>query len=266
MDFRYYELPEDRQLRVLDSVIRLHTERAEPVSSAAVTRDLDLCWSSATIRNVFMELEELGWLVQPHRSAGRVPTDLGYRVYVERVIRPTRDGKQWERVLESELLEFHDGSLSHVLDRAAALISRLSHALGLSLLILSPAPSSSEAEADGRVQITGVDELLGLPEFEDPRKLRVLVHLLDDAAPVARYLREIVDTPGQVRVRIGEENRLADLEQFSLIGTRIDRSEESAVMGLLGPKRMDYPLVLASLEGLVELLHDSDRPDNDSWS
>ncbi len=264
MDFRYYELPDDRQLRVLNSVICLYTERAEPVSSAAVARQVEHCWSSATIRNVFMELEELGWLVQPHPSAGRVPTDLGYRVYVEQVIRPTRDGKPWERVLESEL-DFHDGSLATVLDRAARLISRLSHALGMSLLVVSPAPEAGSNVETG-VQITGVDELLGLPEFEDPKRLRVLVHLLNDASPVADYLREISQAPGQLRLRIGEENTLEELGQFSLLSTRIQRSDESAVMGLLGPVRMEYPLVLASLEGLVKLLHEDETSPNDSWS
>lgn len=262
MDFRYYELPEDRQLRVLDSVIRLHTEQADPVSSAAVARDLDHNWSSATIRNVFMELEELGWLVQPHRSSGRVPTDLGYRVYVERVIRPTRDGRQWERALESELA-FHDGSLETVLNRAAQLISRLSHALGLSLLIMSPAPWPVDRETG--IRITGVGELLGLPEFEDPQRLRVLVHMLDDAAPMTDYLRGLSSEPGRIHVRIGGENTLAELDQFSLIGARIHRDAEGAVMGLLGPVRMDYPLVLASIEGIVRLLHD-DAPTHDSWS
>ncbi len=264
MDFSYYDIPDDRQLRVLNSVICLYTERAEPVSSAAVARHGKHSWSSATIRNVFMELEDLGWLVQPHPSAGRVPTDLGFRVYVEQVIRPTRDGKPWERVLESEL-DFHDGSLATVLDRAARLISRLRHALGMSLLIVSPAPTE-EGAAESDVHITGVDELLGLPEFEDPRRLRVLVHLLNDAGPVSDYLREIAETPGQVRLRIGCENTLPELGQFSLLSTRIQRSDESAVMGLLGPVRMEYPLVLASLEGLVKLLHEDETPPNDSWS
>jgi len=258
MDFRYYELPQDRQLRILDSVIRLYTERAEPVSSAAVARDLEHSWSSATVRNVFTELDELGWLVQPHRAAGRIPTDLGYRVYIERVIRPARPANPWQPLLASELGTREDGLVAQ-LERAAQLISRLSHALGISLLVVSASEQAPAAAAGRRrPSITGVEELLGLPEFADPGRLRVLVHLLDDATPVGESLRALSDPPGQVCVRIGSENTLSELGQFSLVGVRIQRSQESAIMGLLGPVRMEYPLVLGSLEGLVSLLHDRD--------
>ncbi|MCB1163386.1 MAG: hypothetical protein R3C71_12410 [Candidatus Krumholzibacteriia bacterium] len=268
MDFRYYESPRERELRVLDSVIRLHTERAEPVSSAAVSRDLGHCWSSATIRNVFTELEELGWLVQPHRAAGRIPTDLGYRIYVERVIRPGGPVDPWRTQLEAELGR-QDETLPALLDRAARLISRLSHALGISLLVVATPSGREEGGGRRALQITGVEELLGQPEFEDPGRLRVLVHLLDDSTPVGDYLRALSDAPGRVRVRIGSENTLNGLDQFSLIGARISRAEESAIMGLLGPVRMEYPLVLASMESLVRLLHEGDDEDpgtSPAWS
>lgn len=261
MDFRYYSVPQDRQLRILDAVVRLYTERAEPVSSAAVTRDLDQRWSSATVRHVFTELDELGWLVQPHRSAGRIPTDLGYRVYVERVIRPGGPGQALQPQLASALGPQAE-TLALQLERAARLISRLSHALGISLLIVSP-PAERSGEERRRPQLTGVEELLGQPEFEDPRRLRVLVHLLDDATPVGESLRALTDPPGQVQVRIGSENTLSELGQFSLVGACIQRSDESAIMGLLGPVRMEYPLVLGSMEALVALLHDRGR---EAWS
>lgn len=267
MDFRYYELPRERDLRVLDSVIRLYTEQAEPVSSAAVARDLEHCWSSATIRNVFTELEGLGWLVQPHRASGRVPTDLGYRVFVEQVIRPGASVGPWQELLASELGR-QDESLPALLDRAARLISRLSHALGISLVVVAESPDRAQPPGRRALQITGVQELLEQPEFEDPGRLRVLVHLLDDSTPVGDYLRALSDAPGRVRVRIGRENTLNELGQFSLIGTRITRAEESAVMGLLGPVRMEYPLVLASMESLVRLLHegDDDPGHSTAWS
>lgn len=261
MDFRYYSVPQDRQLRILDAVVRLYTERAEPVSSSAVTRDLEQRWSSATVRNVFTELDELGWLVQPHRSAGRIPTDLGYRVYVERVIRPGGPGQALQPQL-ANALGSHEETLAQQLERAARLISRLSHALGISLLIVSP-PAARSTEGQRRPQLTGVEELLGQPEFDDPRRLRVLVHLLDDATPVGESLRALTDPPGQVQVRIGSENTLSELGQFSLVGACIQRSDESAIMGLLGPVRMEYPLVLGSMEALVALLHDRGR---EAWS
>jgi len=252
MDFRYYELPDDRNLLVLESVIRLYTERAEPVSSAAVARDLQHRWSSATVRNTFGELERQGWLMQPHRASGRVPTDRGYRVYVERIVRPGQPHPAWERLVHSEV-DPRRGSLAESLDRAASLLSRVSHALGMSLLVLAPGPEA-EADADA-VSITGVDELLGQPEFDDPGRLKVLIHLLDDASAFGRYLRALADPPGEVRLRIGQENAMEGLSTFTVVTSRIHHSDGTALMGLLGPVRMQYSLVLGAMDSLVRLLH-----------
>jgi transcriptional regulator of heat shock response len=260
MDFRYYEIPEDRKLRVLDSVIRLYTERADPVSSSAVARDLQHRWSASTVRNVFTELEELGWLAQPHRSSGRVPTNLGYRTFVEKILRGSGGDRSWERRLRGHL-DLDSGSLSPLLAQAAELLSRVSHALGMSVLVFSPA-SGLDAE---KVRITGIDQLLQQPEFEDPRRLKVLIHLLDDVRPFDDYLRNLADHPGRIRLRIGEENTLADLDQFTLVTTRIDRSRESALVALLGPVRMEYPLVLGAMQSLVRLLN-SESEENPTWS
>ncbi|MBN2171425.1 MAG: hypothetical protein JW819_08910 [Candidatus Krumholzibacteriota bacterium] len=264
MDFRYYEVPEDRELLVLESVIRLYTERAEPVSSAAVARDLRHRWSSATVRNTFGELERQGWLMQPHRSSGRVPTDRGYRVYVERIVRPSQPHPAWERLVHSEM-DLRRGSLAESLDQAAALLSRVSHALGLSLLVLAPGPGAA-ADADAAtVTITGIDELLGQPEFDDPRRLKVLIHLLDDASAFGRYLRALADPPGEVRLCIGQENAIEDLSSFTVITSQIHHSDGTALMGLLGPVRMEYSLVLGAMDSLVRLLH-SRAGRSSTWS
>ncbi|MCP4546007.1 MAG: hypothetical protein GY835_06030 [bacterium] len=261
MDFRYYDIPTDRKLRVLESVIRLYTEQAEPVSSAAVSRALQRRWSSATVRNVFMELEELGWLTQPHRSAGRVPTDLGYRVFVEQIVTRGCMANPMDQVLEAELDPGRQ-SLIELIDQATVLLSRISHALGLSVLVFSP----ENELGDNRIQIAGVDQLLGQPEFDDPGRLKVLVRLLDDSGPIGGYLGDIAGDPGEVTLQIGEENTLSGFKNFTLVTTRIYRSEEKALVGILGPVRMEYPLVLGAMSSLVRLLHTEDTDPTDSWS
>ena len=74
----------ERDLRILQAVIDLHVRDGAPVSSQAV-RESGVALSSATIRNVMAGLEEGGYLAKPHTSAGRVPTDKGYRAYVDRL-------------------------------------------------------------------------------------------------------------------------------------------------------------------------------------
>lgn len=86
MDNNTMELDE-RKVRILDAIIRNYLETGEPVGSRTISKYTDLNLSSATIRNEMSDLEELGYIVQPHTSAGRIPSDKGYRFYVDHLIR-----------------------------------------------------------------------------------------------------------------------------------------------------------------------------------
>ena len=73
----------ERKLKILKAVIQNYLETGEPVGSRTISKYTDLNLSSATIRNEMADLEELGYIVQPHTSAGRIPSDKGYRLYVD---------------------------------------------------------------------------------------------------------------------------------------------------------------------------------------
>lgn len=97
------QIPEEelseRKVKILDAVIRNYLETGEPVGSRTISKYTDLNLSSATIRNEMSDLEELGYIVQPHTSAGRIPSDKGYRFYVDHLM------KEKEREV-SEMKEF----------------------------------------------------------------------------------------------------------------------------------------------------------------
>ena len=76
------EMLDERKTKILKAIIRNYLETGEPVGSRTISKDSDLNLSSATIRNEMADLEELGYILQPHTSAGRIPSDLGYRYYV----------------------------------------------------------------------------------------------------------------------------------------------------------------------------------------
>lgn len=76
----------ERKIKILDAIIRNYLETGEPVGSRTISKYTDLNLSSATIRNEMSDLEELGYIVQPHTSAGRIPSDKGYRFYVDQLI------------------------------------------------------------------------------------------------------------------------------------------------------------------------------------
>ena len=75
---------DDRKTIILQAIIRNYLETGEPVGSRTISKYTDLNLSSATIRNEMADLEEMGYIIQPHTSAGRIPSDKGYRFYVDR--------------------------------------------------------------------------------------------------------------------------------------------------------------------------------------
>jgi len=77
---------DERKIKILQAVVRNYLESGEPVGSRTISKYTDLNLSSATIRNEMADLEELGLIVQPHTSAGRIPTDKGYRLYVDKML------------------------------------------------------------------------------------------------------------------------------------------------------------------------------------
>jgi heat-inducible transcriptional repressor len=121
------QLLSDRPRRILATLVRAYIEGGEPVSSAALAQRAGLRVSSATVRNVLAQLEEMGYVSQPHTSAGRIPTDAGYRFYVDLLLDARRSTKDVTGVearlrleagrapLMSELLS----STSHVLSEAS---------------------------------------------------------------------------------------------------------------------------------------------------
>ena len=181
-------LPDARGQFVLGEIIREHLRTGEPVGSKAVAERCanSAGWSAATIRNVMAELEDAGLVEQPHTSAGRVPTDKGYRYYVDHIVGSARLSKHdldaVERALGAELSADGAGQ-GRLMERVSHLLSELSENVGI---VVSPPLAESRLQhiefsalADGRVlavmvfapnvvqhKIVRVGEPLGHEELE----------------------------------------------------------------------------------------------------
>jgi len=110
---------DDRKLKILTAIIRNYLETGEPVGSRTISKDSDLNLSSATIRNEMSDLEEMGLIIQPHTSAGRIPSDKGYRLYVDMML------KEKEEELNNLKVELNAKSekLDTILKEAAKVIA-----------------------------------------------------------------------------------------------------------------------------------------------
>jgi len=175
--------PDERTREVLLAVVRRHIHTGEPVGSSAVSRDLRTEISPASVRAIMAELEELGLLAQPHTSAGRVPTDLAFRFYVDHLAGRPKLAPNAARSIEQALATA--GDIDALLEEASRQLSRLSHHVGIVL-----APDLRRLIID-RLDFVRLDDR------------RVVVILLDRGGRVhdrVLTLSEVPDVPELERV------------------------------------------------------------------
>lgn len=115
---------DDRKLNILKAIITDYIDTAEPIGSRTIAKKHELGLSSATIRNEMADLEEMGYLEQPHTSAGRIPSDKGYRIYVDRLIQlPQLDLEEIQAV--SNALDVKINELGQLIRQASTILSKI---------------------------------------------------------------------------------------------------------------------------------------------
>ena len=125
---------DDRKLRVLHAIISSYIASAEPIGSRTISKKYDLGVSSATIRNEMSDLEDLGYLNKPHTSAGRVPSDKAYRLYVDMLLRDTKynlDVRKKNEIKKSLLMESKE--IEQLLQNSAKILSQITHYTALAI-------------------------------------------------------------------------------------------------------------------------------------
>ena len=138
---------DDRKLKILQTIIRTYLETGEPVGSRTISKDTDLNLSSATIRNEMSDLEEMGYIIQPHTSAGRVPSDKGYRLYVDTML----DDKTSEVMNLKDELDQYAVNIDVLLNQVAKLLANNTN---YATLVSGPRYESKKVKF---IQLTQVD-------------------------------------------------------------------------------------------------------------
>ena len=145
----------DRKEKILDAIIRSYLETGEPVGSRTISKNTDLNLSSATIRNEMSDLEEMGYIIQPHTSAGRIPTDKGYRFYVDNILKDKMSelDEREKKVTEKEDL------LIEKVDKVETLLQNMAKVLAnnTNYATMVSAPKSQENKIKF-VQLSVIDE------------------------------------------------------------------------------------------------------------
>ena len=335
----------EREKEILSTIVQLYILKATPVGSRFLSKYLESHkkFSPATLRNVMSELEEMDFISHPHTSAGRIPTDKGYRFYVDAI-------KQFDRLTEkdrttvksnltasdsevvireaSKLLGLLSKYLSvvtvpHIGDMIVLKIeliqlssTKLLVVIALNSNIVRTVTLETEFSIDSkylddttsyinerisgkplnflrnnfkelikdiepgttplvrlfidsvdkifsnynekdRLVISGTQNLLEHPEFEDLSKVRSIIELIESEDIIIHLLDKFEDTESGIKVLIGKELNENTLEDYSVVLSSYTFGSSSGTVGLIGPKRMNYPYVISLLEYVTKVMSET---------
>jgi heat-inducible transcriptional repressor len=239
----------DRQREILYAIIEEYAELATPVGSVTLAKLFDC--SSATIRAEMVKLEQMGYIMQPHTSAGRIPTDAGYRLYVNSL----------QENLDNDSKKKDDSQESVNTDRTAkALTTRIQAQSRADYAIRTAVDSLVEltgnlglATIGEQLYISGFGGLFSQPEFIQNAQVQAVGKLLDNIKP---WLQEVQPNEA-INVYIGSENPVGKTSNVSLIISRF-RSPYSdrSYIGVLGPTRQSYKRVMSLVRHAGLMLED----------
>ena len=330
----------ERRRRVLQALVEEYIVSAIPVGSKTLVDRYELGCSPATVRNELSILEETGYVRQPHVSAGRMPTDTGYRNFVDGLLisggtplaGDDLSASRVSNVVEvDELMRQTSIALTQLTSCLAVVLApsiSLTRVRRVNLLSMSPkralfvlitssgqvvnrcielaAAATPERLADielalntaldgkrasqirplrdtieqghtpdglvgriadeildalgeadrDRLYHVGVPALLAQPEFHDAELARPLIEFLEDGISVLEALSEVLGTR-EITVRIGSENRRAELGNVSIVATNYGTDDADGVIGVIGPTRMDYPRAMAAVRAVADGLSEA---------
>jgi transcriptional regulator of heat shock response len=229
----------ERQNKILDAIIGEYIRSAQPVSSQLLEKRHNFGIRSASIRLEMQKLTDEGYLFQPHTSAGRVPTDKGYRFFVDKLLK--------RGLKDLEEIEFLDLSLEDIEDSV-----ELIHSLTRNLALATDALVLSYLERKNILWTEGWEEVLREPEFSQKDYIRKFTEFLES------FENKICDLKlnSEIKVYIGREMPFKKASDFSIIVSRCQLREcgEESIVSLLGPKRMPYKRNIGLMNSLLRLL------------
>lgn len=224
----------ERQSNILAEIVRLYADSAEPVSSRELANHFGL--SSATIRAEMSALEEAGYIYQPHVSAGRVPTDAGYRYFVNEI---------------SDKPSTSERSIQTISKRVDSLKDRTDGAIKIAAETLSDLTGNMTfATLSDTVYFHGMSQLFSQPEFLDIAQVEQAAKFLDS-------MQEWLATANidKMQVYIGQENPIARTSGLTMIVNRFKSPySDRSYIGIVGPTRQSYEKVLNLVDGTSKAL------------
>lgn len=233
----------ERRKELLKAITEEYIETGEPVGSQNLVEKYNFKVSPATVRNEMAALTEMGYLTQPHTSAGRQPTNIGLRYFLENLMEKVELPVLQEVALKQRVWQDRF-EISKMLSSAAA---ALSDVVG-TLVVISL--------EDGRSASSGAVKVLDYSEFFDIDVTRAVLHLIDHI-DLLRELKQkgAGEADAGYRILLGEEIGLSNLQACGMVFSEfLTKENQKGMIAVVGPIRMNFPQVLPAVKFSAQLL------------
>jgi len=230
----------NRKNKVLAAVVSSYIDSGVPVSSKELAKDFSL--SSATLRNILSELEDEGYLFHPHTSAGRVPTDRGYRYYVDFLMDQNRLSDAQKALIMGEY-ESIDPSIEHILEKTTEIVAGLTHYTAI----------ASFSQWEDKIFYKGLSNIFQQREFHDYQKIALLVRMMEEKKYLLELINKRLEEP--MKIYIGEDLHCPFTSDIALVVTSFKGGKSQGRIAVLGPRRMSYVNSVSALESMSGILH-----------
>ncbi len=233
----------ERTRQILQALVEDFIETASPVASKRLLETHQLNISSATVRNEFATLEEVGLIESPHVSAGKVPTAKGYRFFVDEMQDMQNEEQIVQNLFAPYIKEYRFQQSKEKIFDILRIISQLSGNVAFANL-----------ENDRSFYI-GMSNVLRSPEFlHDPEKAAQIVEVLDGRDRFQNLLTSLEVPKKSIKIFIGEENMLEEISSCAMLLTIVEMPSIKGHIGILGPMRMKYGINKAILKNALNIL------------
>lgn len=230
-----------RQVRILRAIIEEFIETAQPVGSDTIDKKFAIGVSPATIRNEMVYLTKQGYLKKAHTSAGRMPTSIAMKLYVNELMKE-RELSVADEVSAKEKVWSSRERSEDLLRQATTVLAERSHALGLALT------------DDRKLYHSGYANLLNMPEFYDIDVVRHVLTLIEEAS-LMEELFETRSAEKQIQLAFGQEFDNKHLEPVGIIFMRVNSPQVNCTLGVLGSIRFEYDYIIPLMRyfrGVIE--------------
>ncbi len=234
----------DRQKDLLKAIIEVYVKTGEPVGSEHIDKEYNLGVSPATIRNEMVRLTDIGLLKQPHTSAGRIPTSMGFRIYITELMKE-KDMPVSAEISIKEALWQQRYHQSRMLREGVRALARRCRMLSIA------------TTQDGDILYAGAANILDWPEFEDIDVARFVLSLFDEFPALQQIIgRAVGDEP--MHILFGEEIGQEFLAPTGFVFCRYGSvGHPQGVIGVIGPARMNFPVILPYVKYTNQLIEEA---------